>query len=196
MSEAIETTDQERMMLSLGALPPPVVKPLLVVVSGLPGTGKSYFSARLAMEMPFVVLESDALRKSLFSNPSYSPSESARLFKALNKLLSKLINRGVPVILDATNLSEKNREYLYSIAERSDAKLVLIRTEAPPELVRERLEERQISRASNSDADWQIYQQMEPQVDRIRRNHYVVDTFGDIAPAIRKVMREINRWLK
>ena len=55
--------DVARLAESLVNIPGPVAGPTLVVVSGLPGTGKSYFSARLAEKLDFLVLESDALRK-------------------------------------------------------------------------------------------------------------------------------------
>ncbi len=134
--------DVERLAESLGQLPEPVVKPAFIAVSGLPGTGKSYFCGKLAERLPFVILESDALRKVLFSSPSYSSKESSRLFQAVHLLIEKLLKRGVPLILDATNLSEPHREYLYSIADHLDVKLTLVRVEAPPQVVRERLEGR------------------------------------------------------
>ena len=57
------------MRQSLAGLPQAQVEPSLVVVSGLPGTGKSFFCRKLAERLPFVVLASDALRKVLFPCP-------------------------------------------------------------------------------------------------------------------------------
>ena len=128
------TTDVEQLTESLGQLPEPAAEPALVVVSGLPGTGKSYFSAQLANRLPFTILESDALRKVLFSPPTYSAEESSRLFQAIHLVIKSLLKKGISVILDATNLSERNRENLYSIAERLGVKLVLVRVEAPPQV--------------------------------------------------------------
>jgi len=179
----------------LGKLPEPVVKPAFIVVSGLPGTGKSYFCTKLAERLRFVVLESDALRKTLFPSPSYSPEESARLFWALHHLIEALLKKGISLILDATNLSERNRERLYNIAERLEVKLVLVRVEAPPEVVYQRLKSRVggASAPGNSDADWSVYQKMKSTVDKIGRNHYAVDTSRDITPVLDKVVREVRR---
>ena len=131
--------DVQRLTESLGQLPEPVVKPAFIVVSGLPGTGKSYFCSRLAERLPFVILESDALRKVLFSPPSYSPKESQYLFQAVHLLIERLLKKGISLILDATNLSERHREYLYNIADRLGVELILVRVEAPPEVVRARM---------------------------------------------------------
>ena len=187
--------DIEILTGSLGPLPEPVIKPVLIVVSGLPGTGKSYFSRKLTERLSFLVLESDALRKALFPVPSYGQEESTRLFQTLHRLIERLLKRGIPVILDATNLSETHRERLYHIADRVGARLIVVRMEAPPELVRERLKARQArpDTADKSDADWNVYQKMKPTVQAIRRQHYAVDTSRDIAPALDRIVREARR---
>ena len=185
----------QRLIESLGQLSEPVVNPAFIVVSGLPGTGKSYFSSKLAERLSFIILESDALRKTLFPSPSYSLAESARLFRVVHLLIERLLRKGIPVILDATNLSERHRERLYSIADRLDVKLILARVEAPPNVVHERLKTRRegMDSGSKSDAGWEVYQRMKPTVQKIRRNHYVVDTSRDITPVLDKIVREVSR---
>ena len=179
----------------LGELPEPVAEPVLIIISGLPGTGKSYFSKRLAERVPCLVIESDALRKTLFSTPSYSPRESAQLFRTIHRLLRDLLEKGVSVILDATNLSERFREQLYGIADRLNIRLILVQVVAPPEVVYRRLESRARDSANNSanysDAGWAVYRRMQPAVDEIRRNHYVVDTSRDINPVLDKIATEV-----
>ena len=165
--------------------------PTLVAVSGLPGTGKSYFSQRLSERLPFVILESDALRRVLFPVPVYSRQESFRLFKAVYQLIERLLKDGVSVILDATNLTEGNREYLYSVAERLGVKLILVRVEAPPEVVRQRLAGR--GGESLSQADWAVYEKLALTVEAIKRRHYAVDTSGDIGPVLDKIVAEISK---
>ena len=186
-------SDVQRLTESLGQLPEPVAKPMFIAVSGLPGTGKSYFCNQLAKRLPFVILESDALRKALFSSPSYSLQESSHLFRAVHLLIERLLKRGVSLILDATNLSERYREFLYSIADRLDVKLVLVRVEAPPQVVYERLKSRPKNSQDKSDADWTVYQKMKSSVQHICRNHYAVDTSRDITPVLDKIAREVRR---
>jgi predicted kinase len=186
-------SDVQRLRESLGEFPEPVAKPVLVVISGLPGTGKSYFSKQLAEKVPFLVLESDALRKILFSPPDYSSKESSQLFRAIHLLLREFLKKGIPLILDATNLSKRFREHLYAIVNRLDVRLVLVRVEAPPEVVRRRLESRAGNSENKSDASWSVYRRMLSSVDRIQRNHYVVDTSQDVSPVIEKIVREVKR---
>jgi len=176
-------------------IPEPVVHPVFVVVSGLPGTGKSFFSRKLAGRMPFLIIESDEMRKALFPYPDYSAEESSRLFKALHSLIEGLLREGISVILDATNLVEFHRERLYHIGDKTGVKLILVWVTAPAEVVRERLKRRAAGNdlSDKSEADWNVYEQMRTNVGSIKRNHFVVDTSQDIEPAIEKILRSIKR---
>jgi predicted kinase len=195
MNESQLASDVKKLMDSLGKLPEPTTSPALIVVSGLPGSGKSYFSRQLAERLPLPIIESDAMRQILSAKPDYSPSESERLFRACHALIGDLLRKGISLIFDATNLIERHREQLYRIADSADAKLIIVRLEAPPELVRQRLERRQTEPDQNdkSDADWKVYQKMTATAEKIRRNHFAVDTSKDIAPAIEKIVREMRR---
>ena len=195
MNDSQLTADVKQLMDSLGKLPEPTVDPLLIIVSGLPGSGKSYFSRRLAERLPLSIIESDAMRQLLAPKPNYSQSESERLFRACHMLIGDLLRRGISVIFDATNLIERNREELYRIADSAEAKLIIVRLEAPPELVRQRMARRQtgIDPDDKSEANWQVYQRMTATAQKIRRNHFAVDTSKDIAPAIEKIVREARR---
>lgn len=196
MTETQIISDTEKLLENLEQLPEPVVKPALVVVSGLPGTGKSHFCRQLAERTPIIIMESDVMRKTLFPSPTYSATESVRLFQAIHHLIEHLLKKGISLVLDATNLSERNRERLYHIAYQINARLVMVRVEAPPEVVQERLRNRADGTGSEEDqseADWAVFQRMKTSVQQIRRHHFAVDTSRDIAPVLDKVVREVNR---
>ena len=186
----------ERLLESLGQLVEPVVKPAFIVVSGLPGTGKSHFCRRLADRIPLIILESDLMRKALFPLPTYNAEESVRLFQAIHRLIEQLLKKGMSVVLDATNLSERNRERLYHIAYQCNVRLILVRVEAPLEVVQARLKNRMEGTAleeDHSEADWTVFQKMQGSAQRIRHNHFAVDTSRDITPVLDKIIREVNR---
>ena len=177
--------------------PPPVARPVMVVISGLPGSGKSYFAHRLVKQVPLLVLESDVLPRALFPNPTYTRDESAQLFEACYSLIDDLLRQGIPLLLDATNLTEGHRERPYHITEQLALRLILIYLKAPPDVVYDRLKGRseRANLEGRSSADWGVYQRMRSTVEPIKRNHLVVDTSKDISPAIAKVAREIRRWM-
>ena len=186
--------DVERLRASLPEKPRLIARPVLVVVSGLPGTGKSHFSRRLVSQEPLLVMESDVLRKVLFPDPKYTASESKRLFRACYSLIDDLLGHEVPILLDATNLVESHRERLYSIVARRGGRLILVYLKAPPDVVYERLKCRSngVDPEDNSGADWQVYKRMRSAVQPIKRDHFVFDTSSDISPAITRVVQEIR----
>ena len=187
--------DVEPLRQSLNGLPQPQVKPPLIVVSGLPGTGKSFFCHKLAERLTVPILASDTLRKTLFPSPQYKESENKRLFSACHTLIEELLRKGIPVIFDATNLLEHHREYLYRTAERTEAKLILVWVEAPNEVVRQRLlaREKAAIPQDDSEAGWKVYTKMKPRREKISRNHFVVDTSQDITAVIDKIARATKR---
>ena len=188
-----DNADVRQLRDSLGSFPAVSRSPFLVVVSGLPGTGKSHFCRRLVADVPALILESDALRKTLFPSPNYSAAESSRLFRAAHALIEQLLGEGVPVIFDATNLSERHRRHLYDIAAGTGARLVLVQVEAPPGVVYTRLKARERNpEGEKSDAGWAVYHRMRPQVERIRRPHHVVDTSRDIEGAVAEIVKELK----
>jgi predicted kinase len=187
--------DARRLVESLGRLPTPEAQPVFIVVSGLPGTGKSYLSRRLAERLSYPILESDALRKQLFPAPTYSAIESGILFRAIHRLIEGRLDKGISLILDATNLTERYRERLYNIAERHHARLIIAHTKAPPEVVRERLKNRteKIHNGDSSDADWDVYLKLSATAEKIRRKHFAIDTSKDITQSVEKIVREAKR---
>ncbi len=186
--------DARRIEGCVRPLPPPRDTRALVVVSGLPGTGKSHFCRRLAARHPIARLESDALRKALFRQPTHSPEESRRLFAACHYVLDRLLGAGISALLDATNLREVHRRQLYAIADRHGAKLVLVSLRAPAAVVEERLaaRARRTNPADLSDAGPEVYQRMRTADEPIERPHIVVDTSADIEPAVEAVLRELE----
>lgn len=188
--------DVQRLLEALPRpLPLPVVIPGLVIVSGLPGTGKSHFAWRLAQRAPLAVVESDAMRRALVASPTYSAEESVRLFSAIHQLIEVLLTEGIPVLLDATTLLEAHREPLYQIAQRRRAWIILAVMVAPPPVVHRRLNTRHNARnrQDSSEADWDVYERMRFSQEPISRPHYRVDTTRDIGPALDRVVREVQQ---
>ena len=181
---------------ALRELPPPAEDPPLIVLSGLPGSGKSHLAREIARRYPIAVLESDALRKALVERPSYSQRESARLFAVCHALLERLLLRRIPVLFDATNLKEIHRRPLYEIAERTGARLLVIEVRAAEDLVRRRMESRLAAGnpLDRSDATLEVYEMMRREAEPIEEPHIVVDSAtGDVGGAMERILLELER---
>ena len=163
---------------------------LLVAMCGLPGSGKSYFAAELTKQVPFLVLETDRLRKVLIQQPQYTPNEHRRVFQACHYLIEEYLSNGYSVLFDATNLNEKVRTFLYDISESTGAPLALVHLTAPKDTVRRRLNERKAARHPDtySDAGWLVYTRLAPAEEQVQREHYAVDSSKTIVPVLEQVV--------
>jgi len=169
-------------------------RPFLIVLSGLPGTGKSYFARALTRHVPFLVLASDRLRKVLVSQPKYTPSEHYRVFAACHRLIDEYLAEGRSVLFDATNLTEFYRQPLYHIADRLEVSLITVRFTAPTEIVRRRLETRAARRHPDdySDADWLVYCRLLPGEEPINREHLTVHSAEEVPAVLEQVIRLVG----
>jgi len=166
----------------------------LILLCGLPGTGKSHLAQRLSTRLPLVVVASDHVRHLLFPQPTYAPEESYAVHGTLLDVTSELLREGHSVVLDATNLLHRHRQRYYNLAEEYQVQLLIVQTTAAPAVVQRRIEERQAgtSPAHSSDANWSIYLEYAEKVEPIRRPHRVVDTGEDIEPAVDEMARQLE----
>jgi predicted kinase len=168
--------------------------PKLLMVAGLPGSGKSTFAAKVNAQRPFLTLETDRLRKALVLQPQYTPDEHSRVFRACHILIDEFIRQGYPVLFDATNLTERNRKPIYAVARKRRVPLAVVVIAAPSDVVRQRLEDREagLDPETWSDAGWEIHSLMAPAWERVKRPHILVDSSTDTAPALNQVLEWAN----
>lgn len=129
----------------------------LVVLSGLPGTGKTTFAAELAPRLTALVLESDRVRRELFPRRRYTRKESGQVFAVVRERAEAALEEGRTVIIDATNLREGERSGFRELAEGQGARVVAVRLTAPDAVVRERLSG---PREGASEANIGVYNRM------------------------------------
>ncbi|MBI2912079.1 MAG: AAA family ATPase [Chloroflexi bacterium] len=196
----------DRMRSALGSLPRAVAHPVLVILSGLPATGKSTLARLLADRLPACIVASDAQRRILFPQPAYTPEESRLVFDLSHRLTAELLSRCRNVIFDATNLRERYRDDLYQIASATGSRPLLVRLIASGAVVATRLAHRASgsreghpgpSNVDDSEADWLVYQRMRAEEEPIRRPHVTVDSSTGLDEGLRKVLRALattRRW--
>lgn len=173
-------------------------RPVLVMLCGLPGTGKSTLARELAPRLPAVVVESDQVRRRLYNPPSYSPEESQQVHRVCHILMGWFLNHYYHVIYDATNLYEHHRQLVVRLAARNAARLIVVEVTAVDEAIRQRLvPRRQYDLAADppegySDADWEVYLRMRRRAEPIQHEHISLDTSNmDVEQAVRSVLQAV-----
>jgi len=117
----------------------------LVVLAGLPGTGKSTLARALAAALDAPVLDKDRVRAALFEprDVAYEPEQDDLVVAALLAAARDLARRGRRrrAILDGRTWTRRSAvEALVRFAAEAGLELRWIECVAPPELARARLE--------------------------------------------------------
>lgn len=154
---------------------------VLVLLSGLPGTGKTTFAASLASRLDARVLESDHVRRELFPRRRYTRKESRMVFATVRERAEAQLEQGRDVIIDATNLRERERLGFWRLAERWGATVAAVRLTAPDDILRERLSR---EREGASEADVGVYERMRGQEEPFARPCVQVDSRYSVEPSV------------
>lgn len=101
-------------------------KPLLIMLYGFPGSGKSYFSRQLAEHMQIAHIQGDRIRGELFSEPRYDKQENAIVVQLMNYMTEEFLSAGVSVIYDENISRTSQRMQVRDMARRKGATPLLI----------------------------------------------------------------------
>ena len=168
--------------------------PALIIMVGAPGSGKSYLARTLSAALGAELVQTDAVRKELYPDPSYTSQEHAAVYAACHRRIGAILGQGGCVIFDATNLRERRRRTLYQLAERAGAKAIVVVAYASDDVIRARLRGRAEGHdpEDHSDADLAVYLQMRRSVEPVPRPHIVVNTAAAPGPVIRLLRHRLS----
>ncbi len=146
--------------------PPPV----LILTSGVSGSGKSWLSERLLERCGLIRLRSDVERKRLQglaasarsdSAPGqglYTPEISARTYQHLAELSAGLLKAGLPVLVDAAFLNDEQRDGFRRLADRLGLAFGVLACTAPRAVLEARVAARECGGDDPSEAGLEVLQ--------------------------------------
>jgi uncharacterized protein len=147
--------------------------PVLVVMHGPSGSGKSWLSERLAASMEAVRIRFDIERKRLAGLHPMTPMDAApqqgiydrefsrRTYAHLLTCAEGGLEGGMNIIVDAAFLDASERRMFKELADRRGIPAVIVSCEADPKILTERIKGRQAASPDASDAGpevlaWQL----------------------------------------
>jgi predicted kinase len=148
-------------------LPDKSAGPYLVVMSGLPATGKSTAGRLISVGLDGEHLATDHLRKALFPSEQfsreerYTPEARKSVYVEMYRQAGASLSSGTSVVLDGTFLKARYyRTDLHDLARENDSKLVFVKTTCSDEVIRERMAQRRKKSDHFSEANTGTYDRM------------------------------------
>lgn len=127
-------------------------RPLLVIVNGLPGTGKTTLSRDLAGRLGFPLIGKDDLKESLFdslgaADRAWSVRLGAATYALLYLIAEKLMQAGVSFVLESAFDTARDSAVLGDLVRRYGYDAVEVHCAAPRDVLLERFSRRAASAA-------------------------------------------------
>lgn len=97
-------------------------KPILAVMIGISGSGKSTYAYGLKTSLNAQLVETDAIRQELTGN-SEDQSQNSKVFEIAKKRVDAYLSQGNNTIIDATSLSMRDRKDWVDIGKKNNAEI-------------------------------------------------------------------------
>jgi predicted kinase len=163
-----------------------IQKIMVVFVTGLPGTGKTFFSKKLAIDLHAVYLNSDQIRNRLFRHPRYTVADKWIVYDVMLKKMLEAIYEHKNVVLDATfyknNVRKRFTRYL-----SGQPQTFFIEMTASEPVIKERLQ----TKREESQADYEVYKALKKEWEPLQTPHLTIKSGN-----IQEMMSETFQYLK
>jgi predicted kinase len=142
---------------------------MILIVFGLPGSGKSYFAGRLANITGALYVNSDQLRKSMFPQPAYTAEEKQAVYGKMLHEMKNALNENRNIILDATFHKGALRK-MFAEQAGAETMMAFIEITSDEAIIRERLNKKR----KFSDADYEVYHKIKSEWESMKEPHLVL----------------------
>jgi predicted kinase len=101
-------------------------KPLLILLYGFPGSGKTYFARQLTEHLQAAHVHGDRIRGELFDRPRYDKEENEVIAQLMDYMTGEFLGAGLSVIYDANAMRVGQRRILRDMARKAHAQPLLV----------------------------------------------------------------------
>lgn len=110
-----------------------LARPLLIMIIGLPGAGKSYFARHFSDTFGAPLVSADTMRFELFDNPQYTANEHGLIKRILAHQLGELVKTKTSVLVDGICNTRQDRQSLeqFAVQHGYGTMLVWVQTDEP-----------------------------------------------------------------
>lgn len=126
---------------------------MMIIVMGLPGSGKSYFAKKLSDKIGASYIGSDAVRKEMKAMGKYGVEDKNRVYDQMTLLTKSSLSKGETVVLDATFFKKHLLEKFVSLVREKGTPYRVFWIVAEGEVIKKRISKER----RDSEADYGVY---------------------------------------
>jgi len=161
----------------------------MIIVSGLPGSGKSYFASRLSERLKAKYVSSDLTRNEMDARGEYAFDDKLDVYEEMAGRVGDHLRQGEAVVVDATFYRREMRNLFFALAKLLHQAVIYIEVVADEILVHARLSQPRL----HSEADVAVYELVKPQYERLDVDHLVLKSTDD---NIEEMLRKGEEYIK
>lgn len=124
-------------------------KPLLVLLYGFPGAGKTHFARQLSENLSCAHVHGDKIRFELFEEPRYDRQENGIVTQLMQYMSEEFLSAGINVIYDTNAMRRSTRASLREMARKKGAKTVIVWFQMDAETAFDRTQKRDRRKADD-----------------------------------------------
>lgn len=160
------------------------MNPTLIILMGLPGSGKSYVSEYIHKKYGFIVLSGEEITTQMFGTEKVSGSQYTDVYKVIRQKASELLSQEESVVIDGTNLKQMFRQQIYD--EVKCDRMVLIYLKVGDDMALERISKR------NNSCSPKTYQEFKNQVEEPfpEENAFIITSDSKLLSNVDKVINK------
>jgi len=118
--------------------------PMVIMVVGGPGVGKSFFAKRFAETFNAPLVSNDKIRYTLFSTHTYSKNENIMVDQVARLILDEILVGGKPIVLDGGYNTRSSREAISQLASQYGFRTLIVWVQTDEGTARRRAENRSV----------------------------------------------------
>ena len=145
---------------------------MLLLLTGLPGSGKTTLANAYAVRYGVAHLNSDLLRRELGLMGHYGPEDKEKVYRTLLERTRQLLLEGKDVVVDSTFYKTSIREPFQKVAASCNAQLFWVELRAQEDTIRQRLK----TPRPDSEADFEVYQKIRDAYEPFQEPHLALQT--------------------